>query len=283
MAERNGSVVRRRVLARQLRLLREESGLTLEAAAPALDWSVSKLSRIETAQQAVDVHGVKSMLDLYDAGGDRWTELVTLAREARQRGWWQAYVRGERYSYVGYETEACRVRDFTTNYVPGLLQLPDYCRALFLGSAVPRSDTELEAAIAVRRIRQERLRSSGNPLQLEAIIDEPALHRPVGGTAVHRIQLDHLLVAADLPTVTLQVVPISAGAHQALASGFTLLSFGDLGEPDLAYVEHSLGAVYIEKEAEVAGASVSFDHLRSVALDPVQSVELIASIRAAVE
>jgi len=133
---RNGSVVRRRMLARQLRLLREEAGLTLEETAPKLDWSVSKLSRIETAQQAVDVHGVRSMLDLYGVGGGRWTELITLTREARKRGWWQSYGLGERISFVGYEAEASQVRDFTVGYVPGLLQIPDYSRALFVASPV---------------------------------------------------------------------------------------------------------------------------------------------------
>ena len=109
MTERNGSVVRRRILGRQLRLLREQAGFTLEAAAPVLDWSVSKLSRIETAQQSIDVHGVRSMLDLYDVGGDRWGELVALTRETRRKGWWRAYKLGD-MSYVGFEAEACRVQ-----------------------------------------------------------------------------------------------------------------------------------------------------------------------------
>lgn len=88
-------MVRRRVLARQLKLLREEAGLTLEEAAPKLDFSVSKLSRVENAQILIDVHWVRGMLDLYDVGGDRWTELVELAQEANQPGWWKAYGLGK--------------------------------------------------------------------------------------------------------------------------------------------------------------------------------------------
>jgi transcriptional regulator with XRE-family HTH domain len=103
-------MIRRRVLARQLRLLREEAGLTLEQAAPKLDFSVSKLSRIENAQVVIDVHWVRGMLDLYDVGGDRWTELVELAREAQQPGWWRAYGLGKHTMYLGYETEAARVQ-----------------------------------------------------------------------------------------------------------------------------------------------------------------------------
>jgi transcriptional regulator with XRE-family HTH domain len=88
---RNGSLVRRRQLARTLRELRVHAGLTIEAAAPLLDFSPSKLSRIENAHQGVDVHIVRSMLDLFDVGGDRWKEILELTREASAKGWWRAY------------------------------------------------------------------------------------------------------------------------------------------------------------------------------------------------
>ena len=107
-------MIRRRVLARQLRLLREQSGLTLEQAAPKLDFSVSKLSRIENAQVVIDVHWVKSMLDVYDVGGARWNELLDLAREAQQPGWWRAYGLGNN-SYIAFETEASQVQVFTVS------------------------------------------------------------------------------------------------------------------------------------------------------------------------
>lgn len=211
MSVRNGSVVRRRMLGRQLRLLREEAGLTLEDAAPRLDWSASKLSRIETGQQAIDVHGVKSMLDLYDTGGDRWTELLALTREARQKGWWQAYGIGEHDFYVGFEAEASMVQDFTLDYVPGLLQTADYSRALFTSSFLRRTEAELANAVAVRMIRQERLTSLDNPLDLVAIMDESVLYRQIGGADVLAAQLAHLVEAAQLDSVTLQVLPASAG------------------------------------------------------------------------
>lgn len=95
MRAQNGSLIRRRVLGRELRRLRRQAHLTLESAAPLLDWSPSKLSRIEAGKQVVDVHGVRSMLDLYDVGGDIWTELIELTRESRKKGWWQAYGLGE--------------------------------------------------------------------------------------------------------------------------------------------------------------------------------------------
>ena len=156
---RNGSLVRKRILGRRLRELREESGLTLEAAAPALDWSTSTLSRIETGQQAPNVHGVRSMLDLYGAGGPVWDELVTLTREVRQKGWWRAYGLGDD-SYVGFETEATTVLDYTIDYVPGLLQTADYSKALFTASIVNRSADQVTNAVSVRMIRQAASSSS---------------------------------------------------------------------------------------------------------------------------
>lgn len=274
MASRNGSSVRRRILGRRLRLLREAAGLTLEEAAPQLEWSASKLSRIEIAQQAVDVHGVKSMLDLYDAGGDQWTELTELARAARRRGWWRRYGIGDN-SYVGFETEATQVQEFTVGYVPGLLQVAEYSQALFHASPVRRTAADVEREVAVRTIRQRRLTSVDDELRLVAIVAEVVLHTPIGGPAVLRAQLDHLVMAAELDTVSLQVLPTAVGAHTAVASGFMVLSFGDLGEPDMAYVEHALGAVHLEKEEDVALARMKFDQLRSLALAPAESLGLI--------
>jgi transcriptional regulator with XRE-family HTH domain len=274
MSSRTGASVRRRVLGRRLRLLRERAGLTLESAAPALYWSVSKLSRIETAQQLVDVHGVKSMLDLYGVGGEQWAELTTLAREAAQRGWWRPYGLGDN-SYIGLESEAARVQEVTIGFVPGLLQVARYSEALFLASPLQRGPAELEREVAVRMIRQQRLTAAEDDLRLEAIVAEAALHNPVGGPKVLREQLDHLLIAAELDNVNLQVLPTAVGAHPALASGFIILNFGDFDEPDIGYVEHALGAVQLEKEEDVALARLKFDHLRSHALDPAASLALI--------
>jgi transcriptional regulator with XRE-family HTH domain len=277
VGRRAGSTVRRRVLARELRGLREASGLTLEAAAERLDCAPSTLSRCESGQQLISVHLVKSMLDLYQAG-DRWDELLALARAARQRGWWQGYGLGERTQLIGMETEATRVRDFTITYVPGLLQTADYARAMFVAGQVWGSGAALENAVAVRTIRQERLVDPDEPLHLDAIVDEAALRRPVGGPAVHRAQLAHLLKAAELPTVTLQVLPYRAGAYPSMASAFTLLSFDDLGEPDIAHVEHALGAVTLDKESDVARARLAFDRLRAEALGSADSAALVLEV-----
>jgi transcriptional regulator with XRE-family HTH domain len=267
-------MVRRRVLARQLRTLREEAGLTLEQAAPMLDFSVSKLSRIENAQVVIDVHWVKSMLDVYDVGGDRWAEVMELARETQQPGWWRAHGLGNN-SYIAFETEAARIQDFTVSYVPGLVQTADYARAMMRAVPMRRTAEQLDNEVAARMYRQHRLTSDANPLELVAVVDEAALRRCVGGIEVLRAQLQHMAALAELESVTLRVLPAAVGAHAALASGFTILQFGDLGEPDMAYVEHALGALSLDKDGDVTRARLSFECLLSDALDPAESLALV--------
>lgn len=272
-----GSVVRRLQLGRALRELREGAGLSVETAAPRLDWSASKLSRIENGQQAIDVHGVRSMLDLYD-GADRWEELIELARHTRQKGWWRAYGNDDK-GYVPLEAEAKIVREVTTGFVPGLLQIEPYARAIFGAAVKGHTDEQVDRYVAVRMHRQRRLSSVEDPLELVAVIDEAVLHRQFGGPAVLIEQRAHLVAAARLPSVTLQVLPFAA-AHPALPAGFSLLGFGDLGMPDIAYVEHTLGAVQMDRAADVDRARLTFDRLQSLALSPDESVALIEQVSA---
>jgi transcriptional regulator with XRE-family HTH domain len=279
VAGRNGAVVRRLQLGRILRELREEAGLSLEVAAPALDWSSSKLSRIENGRQGVDVHGVRTMMDVYGVGGPQWDELLDLTRNTAKKGWWRAFGLDDK-GYVPLEAEATLVREATASYVPGLLQTEAYARAVFAVAIHPRTEAELDNLAAVRRVRKERLTFAEDPLELVAVIDEVVLRRPVGGPAVMRAQLAHLVEAAALDRVTLQVLPMVLGAHPGLPAPFTLLTFGGIDFGDMVYVEHPVGAVHISKEDEVAVARLRFDRLRSLALDPDESVALIRRVTA---
>jgi transcriptional regulator with XRE-family HTH domain len=268
--------IKHRILGRQLRQMREQLRLTLEEASAKMEWSPSKLSRIENGQQLViDIHHMKSLLDLYDIGGGRWEQMLDLARKVNEGGWWQAYGLGNQAPYIAYESEASEVREFALGYVSGLLQTPDYARALFETAPLRLSGADVDNAIVARMIRQERLTSTDNALRLLAVIDESALRRPVGGPDVHRAQLAHLADAAQLDTVTLHVLPEAVGAHAALGSGFIVLNFADLDEPDVAYVEHTLGQVMLEKDADVARARLTFEELVDLALDPTESLALI--------
>ena len=264
---RQRTTLRRRQLGVALRELRENASLTLEQAGPALDSSASTLSRIEKGQQGASVHLVKSMLDLYDIGGDRWTELLAMTRRARQRGWWRAFDLDDT-GYVPIEAEATLVREYTLGYLPGLLQTEDYALSLFQASPMHRNQEALANEIKVRLIRQRRLTDENNPLELVAIVDETVLHRPIGGVKVMRDQLARITEAAALDRVTFHILPMSTGAHPGLSAAFAVLSFCTLGLPDMAYVEHPMGSVQLEREEDVARATMVFDQLRSLALSP---------------
>jgi transcriptional regulator with XRE-family HTH domain len=279
VAAGNGAVVRRLHLGRILRELREHAGLSLEVAAPALDWSSSKLSRIENGRQGVDVHGVRTMMDIYGVGGPQWEELLDLTRSVSEKGWWRAYGLDDK-GYIPLEAEATLIREGTAAYVPGLLQTEAYARAVFAIAIQPRTDSELSNLTAVRRVRRERLTSTEDPLELVAVIDEAVLRRSVGGPVVMRDQLEHLVEAAALDRVTLQVMPLSVGAYPGLSAPFSLLTFGGIDFGDMLYVEHPAGAVHISKAGEVAVARLKFDRLRSLALDPDESVALIRRVAA---
>jgi transcriptional regulator with XRE-family HTH domain len=255
-------------------MLRIHRGFTLEDICQRMRFSRSKLNRIENGENLIDIHELKSLLDIYGITADRWDEYFELLEAAEQRGWWRAYGLDDK-GYVPMEADASEVRDFTVNYVPGLLQTADYARALFRATVAQRDPDQLRKEVSVRMIRQKRLTSADDPLRLVAIMDESVLSRPVGGPEVMAGQLDRLIEAAALDTVTLQVLPTELGAHAAMAGVFTVLSFGDLGEPDTVYVEHQLGATQSEKETDVFRATLRFDRLRSDALSPDDSVALI--------
>ena len=273
----SGTLIRRRQLARILRELRQKSGLTIEEAAPKLDFSPSKLSRIENAHQGVDVHVVRTMMDIFGVTGDRWNALLTLTREASAKGWWRAYGLDD-HGYVPLEAEASSVREYAVNCLPGLLQTADDARALFESSMHIGSQAVRENDVEVRMIRQKRLTDPDNPLTLVAVIEESALRRVIGSPDVMCAQLAHVVVAAELDTVTIQVLPADVGAHQGVTGGFTVLSFETLGEPDIGYVEHPMGSIHIEKAEDVARGRVVFDHLRSRSLSPEESAALIERV-----
>jgi hypothetical protein len=222
---------------------------------------------------------VRTMMDVYGVGGPQWDELLDLTRSTAKKGWWRAFGLDDK-GYVPLEAEATLVREATASYVPGLLQTEAYARAVFAVAIHPRTEAELDKLAAVRRVRKERLTSAEDPLELVAVLDEAVLRRRVGGRAVMRAQLAHLVEASALDRVTLQVLPLSVGAYPGLSAPFALLTFGGIDFGDMLYVEHPAGAVHISKEDEVAVARLKFDRLRSLALDPDESVALIRRVAA---
>ena len=217
-----------------------------------------------------DVHLVRSMMDLYDHFEDG---LLDEVRAALKPSWVTKYGVQDA-GYVDAETEASMVREYSALNIPGLLQTKPYIKAVFEHASRRRSPEHLHNQIKVRLIRSERLTSDENPLELIAVIDEAALLWKVGAPEVRRAQLGHLIDMAELPSVTLQVLPLERGPHSSMEGPFIVLDF----EPDeqpLLYHAYVTGALHIESQAEVQAARVVFDSLRSEALSPAESVALI--------
>lgn len=274
MGQRTSPTFRRRRLARRLRQMREAAGLTLDAAAPRLDKTRSALSRIETAQSKADVHLVRSMMDLYDLYDPG---LIELAREAHRPGWWKKFGIEDR-GFIDLETEASIELELSLVHIPGLLQTEAYMHALFASGLTAATGARQGNGAAVRLLRQDRLGDEEFPLELVAILDEAALRKNVGGTEVMGEQLNHLVRQADLPSVTLQVLPNSVGPHVGLDGAFIILGFPE-DDPDVLYVSHITGAIHIEHPADITAAKIAFDRLRSEALNPQDSVAFIERVR----
>lgn len=268
---------KRRQLGRQLRDLREAARISPGEACDRLELSAARLSRMETGQTAPDIVMVKSLLDLYGIPVNDWEPVLDLAREAKRKGWWQAYGLSA-MGYIALETAASSVRDFALAYVPGLMQTREYATAVLSESIIRRKAHQLEDDVTVRMLRQHRLSSDEDTLELTAIVDEGVLCRPVGGTAVMRAQLGHMIELAELRTVSLQVAPTEVGWHRGMMSSFTVLGFPTADDADVVHMEHVAGALQLEKPEEVRSCILTFERLRTLALNPHESVELIERV-----
>ncbi len=285
MSMRPSPTVRGRRLRYELRRMREQRGLTIEQVAEQShgDWTASAISRWETGDRRIRPADLRALLDIYDIGGDQREVLLTLAREARQRGWWQSYsseaVPEWFQVYLGLEAEAASIREYAAELVPGLLQTADYYRA-FMRTAPAAGDEEaIERKIAVRAARQERL-TGDDPPECWAVLNEAAIRRVVGGTEVMRAQLQHIAAMANRPQISVQVLPFRAGAHPAMDGSFIILGFPEAPDPDVVYLESQTGSLYLEKLPEVDRYQAIFHHLVAKALGPEESVTLIAQVAA---
>ncbi|PZG17542.1 transcriptional regulator [Spongiactinospora gelatinilytica] len=276
---RHSPTVRRRRLAAEFRRLREARGLTIDQVAAEIDWHATKLSRVETGKQSLRLSDVRALLEVLQVAAELRDPLLALAREARQRGWWQAL--GEAVPdwfevYVGLESEASGLQISEAEFVPGLLQTAEYARAVHQAAQLRASDAEIERQVAVRMARQELLTGEGSP-QLSMIVNEAAIRRVVGGAKVMRAQLAHLMELAHLRNLTLQVLPFSIGAHPAMVSGFHILTF-EPEDADVVYIEYPTGSIYLERPTEVERYTLIFERLRVEALPTEATRDLIEQV-----
>lgn len=287
MPVRPSPTVRGRRLRYELRRLREQRGMTIDqvAATSGGDWTASAISRWETGDRRIRPVDLRALLDIYDVQGSEREVLLTLAREARQRGWWQSY-RSDAVPewfqvYLGLEAEASSIHEYAAELVPGLLQTQDYYRA-FMNAAPAAGDGQaIERKLAVRSARQERLTADDAP-EVWVVLNEAVIRREVGGADVMRRQLEHIAELAERPHISVQVLRFRSGVHPAMDGSFIVLGFPEASDPDVIYLESQTGSLYLEKEPEVERYRAMFAHLVASAVGPDESRSLIAEAAAAI-
>jgi transcriptional regulator with XRE-family HTH domain len=274
---RRSPTIRRRRLGAELRRYRDAAGVTIDVVADRLGCSPSKVSRIETGHTSATPRDVKDMLDVYGVNGVESEELVQISREARQKGWWHPFSTVLTGAYVGLEAAARSIRAYEQQVIPGLLQTDKYAIAMIRAARLGDTDREIEQRVRVRMARQALL-IQDDPIDLQVVLDEAVVSRPVGGEEVMRDQLLHLLEATQLPNVTLQILPFAAGAHAGMDGTFAILDFPDAEDPNVVFAENATGGLFLEKSDELTKYVFIFDQIRATALPPEESQAMIAKL-----
>jgi hypothetical protein len=251
----------------------------VEQVAERLLCSPSKVSRMETGQRGATARDIRDLCDLYEvAAPAERARLTRLAAEGKQQGWWQSYELDYLATYVGLEEDAMAISSFKSTTVPGLLQIADYAKVIHESAAPDYSPERIDQLVKVRMTRQQALTRKPS-LQFWAVLDEPVLHRLVGGYRVMRDQLRRIVETAEMPNVTIQIVPFGVGAHPAMESSFDILELGEVA-PGVVYVEGLVGNMYLERPQDLERYEKAFQILRTMALSPQDSTQLLTETAA---
>ncbi|MFZ3554711.1 helix-turn-helix domain-containing protein [Streptomyces sp. BH055] len=245
--------VLRMILGRRLQDMRLAAGASLEDAAKALRVKTLTIRRLEKAEVALKPLYVEKLLETFGAGRQEIDEFVDLAEQANEPGWWHSYrdaVPSWFTAYVSLETDAKTLRTYEPQYVTGLLQTPNYARAVLRGGLPNGSEEDLERRVALRLRRQGLLEKADAPT-LWVVMEEAVLHKEVGSPDVMREQIERLLDVSELPHISLDIVPFSAGAHVGACAPFTYFRFEEPELPDIVYSELLSASVYLDQRADV--------------------------------
>jgi hypothetical protein len=269
---------RRRRLSIELKKLRETNAFTCAQVGQALDWSGSKVNRMETGSGRVQPSDIDALCRFYDTTDELREFLKSLAREAKTRGWWQVHGAGvpEWFNiYIGLEQDASTFRQYQCELIPGLMQTEAYTGELHRTGA-HMSAEDIARAVQVRMERQAMLARPDAP-DAWFVVNEGSLRNVIGDRTLMREQLERVLESAELPSVTLQVLPFDSGTYPATGT-FTILGFPAPEDPDLVYRDGITDAVYLEGEHHVREYTKAFDGLRAAGLSPQRSAQLIKSV-----
>jgi transcriptional regulator with XRE-family HTH domain len=279
MATDQGPVVQSALLRSELIRHRKESGLTQEQVAVALDWSPSKLIRMEGGRSSITKVDLDALLTTYGVSSESQRErLQALNRGAHERQWWATYrdLHPVYLEFVGYEAGAAFIREFESGYVPGPLQTREYAQVLTINSVDAHLATP---AVRLRMQRQEEMARRSSPPRQYHVIDEAVIRRHVGisqDRAIMPQQLLHIAERAQAEELlTVRVVPFSAGAHRGLSGPFTLLEF-EGAMPDLLYLDSGRELALITgTDPRIGLYADDFEVLLEDALSASDSIEFI--------
>ncbi|MGW5681747.1 DUF5753 domain-containing protein [Nonomuraea sp. NPDC003754] len=281
MARESSPNVSRRRLAAELRRLREAAQVTGAQVAQVLDGSSSKVSRMEKAQVAAHREDVARLADFYQVQPTVREALLELAEEAEGKGWWEAHSEWLPESYatfIGLEAGAETMLTWQNVVIPGLLQTPEYAQALigFGDGWSVQSPVQVDRLVKIRE-RRQRVLESPDPLNLIALFEESVLLRRFGTPEVMRNQLRHLLQAAELPNITIRVVPLerSSAYHSFVLLKFPQREGLDRLHDDLVYAENAYSAILEENEQKTLAYERVFHQVSAAALSEDDSLKLI--------
>lgn len=274
--------VLRIALGDQLRRLREECGIALDDAGLVIRSTSARLSRLERGQIGMKDRDLLDLLNLYGVTDTHDIEAFQrLAWQANNPGWWQQYADVPAWlasTYVSLEQSASLIRSYECQYVPGLLQTPDYIRAVaMLGH--PWSTAELDRAVEMRMRRQQLLTREDTPVRLWTVIDEAVLRRPLGGAKVMRAQIEHLIEVSERRNVTVQVLPLYGGGHAARGA-FTVLQLPQSDLPNIVYIEQLTSALYLDKRSDIDHYLTVMDQITVQAVPPSSARDVLRRVLA---
>lgn len=270
----------RRRLGRELAALREERSLKAAEAAKLASVAQSTISRIESGTMAVRVNTVRGVLDAYEVGGGRRTALLELAGSANTGGaWWHSYRNGPLPDwfeiYVDLEGEASDLAIYDAQFINGLVQTPDYARALYRAARPDADDDEIDTLVQLRMDRQKRLVEG--KMSLTLVMDESVLEREFGDAEVMKGQYRHLREMSRRPRISIAVIP--RAVQPGVVGSFTILDFPAETDPSVVYIEHDAGALYLEDPAELRRYARAYGRLQTAAdsleVSPVPVAQMI--------
>lgn len=266
----------RRRLRTEIRAARLKKELTQEQVAEAMEWSLSKMNRIEKAKSSISVNDLKVLLPFYDiTKKEKVDELVALARAARQSPWWRRYSEvapPALLELIDYESAASSVSQFETMFVPGILQTEEYASAVLQVFYDEKSAPEKVAALVDLRTRRRDLLAGENAPKFSFILDESVLRLLAGNPGITSLQLLHLVNAAEMPNVKIQVVPFTAGLHPGMKGPFEFIQFEDTPDENVVFLEGPRGDFISDEPRETENYLEAFKRIADTALGPSDSV-----------